>query len=190
MKILILFGPPFSGKGTQGELLARKLQYKHISTGELLRKEKELNSEMGIIAQEYSKKGLLVPDDLLEKLVDRELKANFASKGIILDGYPRTIPQAETLFKLSTHYQVHIQKVIFLQVNEAELILRGVNRGLTSNREDDQNPEVMKKRIDVYHSETQPVADFYAKMNLVAAVDGQGDSTEITARIIESITSL
>jgi adenylate kinase len=189
MNILILFGPPYSGKGTQGERLAKLIDYAHISTGDLLRQEKEANTALGILAQEYSRKGLLVPDEFLEKLVDQVMQAHLSSRGIILDGYPRTIPQAETLARLCQKYQVQLQKVIFLQVDTQELVARGIERGLTSNREDDRNPAVIQKRIAVYHSETQPVAEFYANLNLVVSLPGQGNMDEITERIIETITS-
>jgi adenylate kinase len=189
MKILILFGPPFSGKGTQGKILAQRLGYNHISTGDILRKEKEMNSELGVIAQEYSKKGLLAPDDVLEKLVEKELKSNRINQGIILDGYPRTLSQAETLFQLCDKYGVQMQKVVFLKVSTPELIIRGIERGKTSAREDDKNPEVIQKRIEVYHSETKPVAAFYSKLNLVLSLEGEGEIEQIADRIMEEVRS-
>lgn len=189
MDVLVLFGAPYSGKGTQGSLLAQRLDYKHLSTGDVLRQEKQLGTQMGIMAQEYSGKGLLAPDSLLEELVDRELGLNVASKGVILDGYPRTLAQAATLLQLCQKYQVEISKVIFLEVEAEELLARGIERGKTSNRADDKDPAVIAKRIEVYHAETKPVAAFFAKMNLVVSVDGQGPIEEVTRRILQGITN-
>jgi len=187
MEIIILFGPPYSGKGTQGERIASQLNFTHVSTGEILRYEKQKNSPIGNIAQDYTKKGLLAPDDLLETLVERELVNNISKAGIILDGYPRTIAQAETLFKLADKHGIQVAQVVFLEVEKGELVKRGIERSKISNREDDQNPDIIKKRIDVYELETKPVADFYSKYGLVTKILGEGTFDEITTRIINGI---
>lgn len=187
MKIIILFGAPYSGKGTQGKLLAEKINYAHVSTGDILRKEKELGTGIGLAAQKYSKMGLLVPDELLENLVERELTAYLSAEGIILDGYPRTIQQAKTLELLCEKYRLQIQKVVILNVEKNELIQRGIERGKTSDREDDKNPEVIKKRIEVYNEETKPVADFYSAINLVSEINGQGILGDVTKRIVSCL---
>ncbi|MBX9852558.1 MAG: nucleoside monophosphate kinase [Cytophagaceae bacterium] len=161
--------------------------YAHVSTGDILRKEKEMETELGLTAQKYSKKGLLVPDELLENLVERELTIHLKSQGIILDGYPRTIQQAKTLEFLCKKHGIQIQKVVLLNVEKNELIQRGIERGKTSDREDDKNPEVIKKRIEVYNEETKPVAEFYSLRTILAEVNGEGSMNEITERILKSV---
>jgi len=184
MKLIIIFGPPYSGKGTQGKLVAQKLNYVHISTGDELRNEKQQNTELGNMAQEYSKKGLLVPDNLLEIIVDRAFYSNADRPGIILDGYPRTISQADTLSLLVKKHGIELKTIVFLEVGMDELISRAIERGRTSEREDDRNPDIIRKRIEVYHTETKPVGDYYSKIGLVSRVSGEGNISEITERII------
>ena len=187
MNIMILFGPPYSGKGTQGERLALALNYKHVSTGELLRHEKQINSAIGNRAQQYTKQGLLAPDDLLETLVETALINHIDLNGIILDGYPRTISQAEKLFTLAAKNGCKIARVIFLDVEKNELVIRGMERGKTSSREDDRDEAIIQKRIEVYDTETKPVATFYQKYELVEKVHGQGSVNDITERIIQAV---
>lgn len=187
MEILILFGAPFSGKGTQGEILSKKIGFKHLSTGDVLREERKNHTELGIRAEEYIKKGNLVPDELLEEMIEHELIKCKNERGLILDGYPRTLPQAETLNRLASKHGVSIKKVLFLDVPHDELIVRGLHRAQNSDRIDDKDPAIMHKRIEIYKQETKPVGDFYINGNLSVTINGIGEIEEVADRILASI---
>lgn len=187
MEILILFGAPFSGKGTQGEILSKRIGFKHLSTGDVLRSERKNHTELGIRAEEYIRKGQLVPDELLEEMIENELIKCKSEKGLILDGYPRTIPQAHTLCRLTEKHGIRIKRVLLLDVPQETLIERGVRRGKNSDRIDDKDPNIMNKRIEVYHQETKPVGDFFIVKNLTVRINGIGEIEEVANRILNSI---
>ena len=156
MMNIVIFGAPGSGKGTQSEKLIEKYGLYHISTGDLLRKEIKAGSELGKIADDYISKGQLLPDsliiDMLAKLLDTTPEAR---EGVILDGFPRTIPQAQALDALLLDRGMELSAVVGLEVDEPELIDRLIKRGQVSGRSDD-NLETIKKRLDVYHNQTTP----------------------------------
>lgn len=187
MEILILFGAPFSGKGTQGEILSQKTGFEHVSTGDILRTERKNHTELGLKAETYIRQGHLVPDELLEEMIEKEILKCKNSKGLILDGYPRTINQAKTLQRLTQKHGVAIRRVLFLDVPHDELIARGLHRGKSSDRSDDKDPLIMNKRIDVYHKETKPVGKYYIDNNLSVTINGIGDIEEVAGRILASI---
>ncbi len=187
MEILILFGAPFSGKGTQGEILAQKTGYLHVSTGDILRTQRKMHTSLGLKAESYIRQGHLVPDDLLDELIEDEIIKCKQGKGIILDGYPRTINQAYTLHLLAQKHGVAIRRVLFLDVPHEVLIARGIHRGKTSDRIDDKDPDVMNKRIEIYHSETKPVGKYYVDRNLSVTISGIGEVEEVAERILASI---
>ena len=157
MMNIVIFGAPGSGKGTQSEKLIEKYGLYHISTGDLLRKEIKAGSELGKIADDYISKGQLLPDsliiDMLAKLLDTTPEAR---EGVILDGFPRTIPQAQALDALLLDRGMELSAVVGLEVDEPELIDRLIKRGQVSGRSDD-NLETIKKRLDVYHNQTTPL---------------------------------
>ena len=157
MMNIVIFGAPGSGKGTQSEKLIEKYGLYHISTGDLLRKEIKAGSELGKIADDYISKGQLLPDsliiDMLAKLLDTTPEAR---EGVILDGFPRTIPQAQALEALLRDRGMELSAVVGLEVDEPELIDRLIKRGQVSGRSDD-NLETIKKRLDVYHNSSQRV---------------------------------
>ena len=163
MMNIVIFGAPGSGKGTQSEKLIEKYGLYHISTGDLLRKEIKAGSELGKIADDYISKGQLLPDsliiDMLAKLLDTTPEAR---EGVILDGFPRTIPQAQALDALLLDRGMELSAVVGLEVDEPELIDRLIKRGQVSGRSDD-NLETIKKRLDVYHNQTTPLKEFYVK---------------------------
>lgn len=187
MEILILFGAPFSGKGTQGEILSRKTGYSHVSTGDILRAERKQHTPLGLKAEAFIRQGHLVPDELLDEMIENEIVKCKNSKGIILDGYPRTLNQARTLHLLAQKHGVAIRRVLFLDVPHDELIARGIHRGTKSDRIDDLDPAVMRRRLEIYHQLTKPVGDFYIEKDLSVTISGIGNVEEVAERILASI---
>jgi adenylate kinase len=180
---IILFGPPGSGKGTQSEKLVEKYGLIHLSTGDLLRKERKLKTPLGIEAQQFIDKGQLVPDEVVIGMISSALDENADARGFLFDGFPRTVAQAEALDKLLELKKSEIALVLFLNVDDEELIKRLVHRGKTSGRTDDADETIQRKRQDVYKSETLPVATHYAKAKKVVNVDGIGTVDEIFSRL-------
>lgn len=180
---IILCGAPGCGKGTQSKLIVDKYKLMHLSTGDLLRNEIKSNSELGKIVESYISNGNFVPDDMiidiLEKTIDNMPKN---SEGIILDGFPRTVNQAETLEIMLKNRNTDTDILIDIIVDEEELINRVIARGLTSGRADD-NLEIIKKRLEVYHEKTEPVSNFYKNLNKYVSINGMGTIDEIFNRI-------
>ena len=187
---LILFGPPGSGKGTQSEKLVEKYNLIHISTGDLLRKEIAAETPLGISAKEYMDEGKLVPDDFVIAMIGNCIDENFYANGILFDGFPRTVPQAIALDLLLSHKSTPIITVLFLKVNQDELIKRLVKRGETSGRADDANPETQKRRQEIYKEQTLPVSEYYQQFNLVKNVAGVGSVDEIFNSLCAEIDDL
>lgn len=183
----ILFGPPGSGKGTQSEKLIEKYGWIHLSTGDLLRKEMKEGTPLGKEAKSLIEKGHLVPDEVVIGMISSALEANPEAKGFLFDGFPRTVAQAEALDKLLNFRKTAINTVLFLTVNEEELIKRLVGRAETSGRLDDADPEIQRKRQDVYKNETLPVATYYEKEEKVEKIDGEGSIDEIFERLAAKI---
>ncbi|MET0462119.1 MAG: adenylate kinase [Chitinophagaceae bacterium] len=182
---LILFGPPGSGKGTQSAKLVEKYGLIHLSTGDLLRKELKLKTPLGVEAQQFIDKGQLVPDEVVIGMISSALDENASARGFLFDGFPRTVAQAEALDKLLDLKKSSIALVLFLDVNEEELIQRLINRAKTSGRSDDADENIQRKRQDVYRKETLPVAAHYDKFDKVIHVDGM---TEIDV-VFSGLTS-
>ncbi len=180
---LVIFGAPGSGKGTQSEKLIDRYGLTHISTGEVLRKEIAAGSDLGKIADSYISKGHLIPDELMVRILAAEVdRLTPSSKGFIFDGFPRTIPQAEELTRLLEKRGQKLHAVIGLEVPDDELTSRLINRGKSSGRADD-NPETIKNRLDVYHSTTSPLRDYYIKDGIYKAIHGLGSVDDIFSRI-------
>ncbi len=180
---LVIFGAPGSGKGTQSEKLIDRYGLTHISTGEVLRKEIAAGSDLGKIADSYISKGHLIPDELMVRILAAEVdRLTPSSKGFIFDGFPRTIPQAEELTRLLEKRGQKLHAVIGLEVPDDELTSRLINRGKSSGRADD-NPETIKNRLDVYHSTTSPLRDYYIKDGIYKAINGLGSVDDIFSRI-------
>ena len=154
---IVIFGPPGSGKGTQSEKITDRYGLFHISTGDVLRKHIKDGTELGKTADSYISKGQLIPDQLMIDIMDSYLDANPESQNaVIFYGFPRKNPHAEALGKLLEKRGTAIDAVVGLEVDDEELTDRLVKRGAMSGRSDD-NPETIKKRLDVYHSSTQPL---------------------------------
>ncbi|MDY3858639.1 MAG: adenylate kinase [Muribaculaceae bacterium] len=184
---VVIFGAPGSGKGTQSEKLIDKYGLYHISTGEVLRDHINRKTPVGQIAKTYINQGQLIPDSLmiriLEEIIDNEPKAK---DGVIFDGFPRTIPQAEALNRFLAKRGQKIHHVIGLEVPEEELMGRMLKRGKETGRADD-NPETIKNRLKVYHQSTTPLRDFYINEGKYRAIPGSGDIDEIFGHIAEAI---
>ena len=180
---LVLFGPPGSGKGTQSEKLIEKYGLIHLSTGDLLRKEMKAGTPLGNEAKSLIEKGQLVPDEVVVGMISSALDANPGARGFLFDGFPRTIAQAEALDNLLELKKTSIGAVLFLMVNEDELIKRLVGRAQTSGRLDDADPEIQRNRQNVYKNETLPVAGYYKNQDKVSRIEGEGSIDEIFERL-------
>ncbi|PSR52074.1 adenylate kinase [Adhaeribacter arboris] len=186
---IVLFGPPGAGKGTQSQKLIDTYRLIHLSTGDLLRSEIAAGTELGLRAKELMDKGLLVPDEVVIGMIDSKLKENKSAAGFIFDGFPRTVPQAKSLDTLLEQNNTAISGMIALEVNEEELTKRLLLRGQTSGRPDDQNEELVRKRVQEYNTKTAPVAGYYANQGKYNAINGIGEIEEIFTEICEIINS-
>ena len=186
---IVLFGPPGAGKGTQSQKLIDTYNLIHLSTGDLLRSEIAAGTELGLRAKGLMDQGILVPDEVVIGMIDSKLKENKNAAGFIFDGFPRTVPQAESLDTLLEQNNTAISGMIALEVNEEELTKRLLLRGQTSGRPDDQNEELVRKRVQEYNTKTAPVANYYANQNKYHAINGIGDIEEIFNQICDIIDS-
>lgn len=186
MKNIVIFGAPGSGKGTQSDLLVEKYGFKHISTGDVLRAEIMNGTELGKTAQGFIDKGQLIPDTLMISILAATYDALCPCEGVIFDGFPRTIPQAEALKQMLAERNTEVAGMLELDVPEEMLMERLINRGKTSGRADD-NAETIKKRLDVYNTQTAPLIEWYEKEGKRHAVKGYGSLEEINAALCAEI---
>lgn len=184
---LILFGPPGAGKGTQSAKLIEKYTLTHISTGDLFRKHLKEGTPLGKLARDYMDKGNLVPDKVVIDMVDDKITHSGKISGIIFDGFPRTIAQAEALDQLLAQKSAPIKILVELMVPEDELRQRLAERATKENRPDDAKPEVIENRIAVYKAETAAVAEYYKRQNKYSAVIGVGRVDDIFKNICVEI---
>jgi adenylate kinase len=210
---LILLGPPGAGKGTQAKMLKEKFHIPQISTGDILRQAVKDNNDLGIKANSFMSLGQLVPDDVVIGLIKKRIKQVDCKKGFILDGFPRTIVQAEKLSETMTEMGLMIDKVLDLEVNAEEVISRLAGRstcsdcgsmyheesfppkvsgvcdsccGVLAQRQDD-NVETILKRLEVYQESTAPLKQFYEKQGNLKAVTARGSVKEIFSRVLEMV---
>lgn len=184
---LVLFGAPGSGKGTQSEKIIDRYGLYHISTGEVLRKQIKDGTELGKIADSYISKGHLIPDDLMLDILRQELKSLPNNcKGVIFDGFPRTIPQAIELEKLLAEHGTELTGVVGLEVPEEELVARMIKRGRETGRADD-NIDTILNRLKVYHDQTEPLKEHYLGKGSYMQIDGLGDVNSIFSSILTKI---
>ena len=190
MKNIVIFGAPGSGKGTQSDLLIQKYGLGHISTGDVLRSEIKKGTELGKTAASYIDKGQLIPDALMVDIL-ASVYDSFGTDhpGVIFDGFPRTIPQAEALKKMLEERGHCIAAMIELDVPEEELMTRLIKRGQESGRSDD-NAETIKKRLDVYHNQTSPLIEWYEKEGIRHHINGLGALDRISGDIQQVIDQL
>lgn len=183
---IVIFGAPGSGKGTQSERIVAKYGINHISTGDVLRDEIKNNTELGKIAKGYIDQGQLIPDELIIDILAKTLDSFEDSKGVIFDGFPRTIPQAEALKKVLAERGQSVSIMLDLDVPEDELMTRLIKRGQESGRADD-NEETIKKRLVVYHSQTAPLIDWYKAEGQYCHINGLGTMEGIFEEICKAI---
>lgn len=190
MKNIVIFGAPGSGKGTQSDLMIEKYGLGHISTGDVLRKEIKEETELGKTAKMFIDKGQLIPDDLMIDIL-AHVYDGFGKdhEGVIFDGFPRTIPQAEALSKMLDERGHKVAAMIELDVPEEELMTRLIKRGQESGRSDD-NEETIKKRLDVYHSQTAPLIEWYKKENIHNHINGLGEMSRIFGDICQVVDAI
>ena len=181
---LIFLGPPGVGKGTQAKRICDRFDIIHLSTGEILRTEIAVQSNICNQAKLFIDNGKLVPDNVLLDIMDSRLRNNDAQKGYLLDGFPRTILQAEGLEKIMKKLSHSLKATISLSADQDELVQRLINRSLESGRSDDA-PDIIRQRQKVYWEQTAPLLDFYRSKNLLKEVNGIGEISKITERILE-----
>lgn len=187
---IVVFGAPGSGKGTQSLKLIDRYGIHHISTGEVLRQHIKNDTELGKIASDYIARGQLIPDKLMISILEDELDKNpAASAGVIFDGFPRTIPQAEALNEMLERRAARVDAVIGLEVEDEELVERMLNRGRLTGRADD-TLETINNRLKVYHSQTKPLREYYQEHGKYHAVEGSGSVESIFEKIAAALDPL
>ena len=184
---LVIFGPPGSGKGTQSENIINKYGLVHLSTGDLLRAEKNSGSELGNKIKELIDNGNLVPDSLVEEMVKKNVTNNKEAAGFIFDGFPRTTTQAAWLDNMLAEQGQSVTQMLALDVDDDELRSRILERGKVSGRADDQDENIINNRIAVYHKQTPPVIDFYSAQGKFVSVDGIGSLDDVFGRISDAM---
>jgi adenylate kinase len=209
---LLLFGPPGGGKGTQATLLKEKYTIPHISTGDILRKSVSDGTTLGVRAKQHMDKGELVPDDIMIGLVGEVLKSGDCNNGFILDGFPRTVAQAEALDVVFKELNIELDAVIYIKVDQEEIISRLSQRwmcrscnnifntaidtidhnecpkcgGILYQRDDDK-PDVVRQRLDIYEKTTLPVLNYYDKTGKLIEIKGTGNVQDVNSRILTGI---
>lgn len=184
---IIIFGAPGCGKGTQSALIVDKYHLKHISTGDILRAEMQNATPLGLRAKHFVESGQLVPDDLILDMLMKAMDCDGNTyNGCLLDGFPRTTAQAEALEKLLLERKQQTNVLIDLEVNDDELVRRMIQRGIETGRTDDK-PETIRKRLDVFHSQTVPVRDFYQSLDKYVYIDGTDSIEKVFEHICTEI---
>ncbi len=183
---LVLIGAPGAGKGTQASRLCKHFSLPHISTGDILRKEVAESTSLGLEVKKFLDNGELVPDSLILSIIEQRLALPDCKNGFLLDGFPRTVPQAEGLKKLLSDKSQNLSYVVNLQVVEKELVERLVNRAKQSGRTDDTE-EVIKNRLKVFREQTAPLVEYYSAEGLLLQVDGMGEIEQVFAEIVRKI---
>lgn len=191
MKYYILFGPPGAGKGTHAVAIAEKYNFKHLSTGELLRNEIAAGTELGIKAKKLIEAGSLVPDEVVEGMIESAFESIKGVNGFLLDGFPRTLAQAEALDKMLARKGEAISAVISIMIPDEIVKVRIAHRATVEGRADDASDEVINNRIRTYHSQTEPLIDFYKKAGKYHEVAGHpGTVEENQARVLRMVDGI
>jgi adenylate kinase len=183
---LVIFGPPGSGKGTQSARIVEKYDLTHLSTGDLFREEMENQTPLGKEVSKYIDRGLLVPDDIVLKMLFRHASDDLETTGLIFDGFPRTIIQAKALDALLEERDIPVNLVISVEVDEEELYKRILGRSEDSGRSDDSE-DIVRQRLDVYKQQTMPLLDYYKKKGKVAAINGMDNVDKVFEKISYAI---
>ncbi len=186
---IVIFGPPGSGKGTQSARIAKKYDLMHLSTGDMLREEMEKETSLGQKVSEFIDQGLLVPDEIVLKMLYGYMAEHMDSPGFIFDGFPRTIVQAEALDQLLDKHGIPINVVLSVEVEEKELFKRIMGRAEDSGRSDD-SVEIAKQRLEVYKRQSLPLIDFYRKQGKIVAINGMEPVDEVFDNISQAIEAV
>jgi adenylate kinase len=210
---LIFLGPPGSGKGTQAKRIAEQLGINHLSTGDLLREAVRNNTDLGQKAQKYMEKGELVPDSIIIGVIEEKILTGNLDGGFILDGFPRTIPQAESLRTMLTKNNKEIDRAILLLVSDKEIMKRLSGRfycpvcnagynypmqmprvektcdhdGTALKRRPDDEYDIIKKRLEVYKRQTTPIIDFYREAGILSEIKGENGPEQVTRQVLSEI---
>lgn len=183
MKYYILFGPPGAGKGTQASAMVERYNLCHISTGELLRKEIAAGSELGLKAKSLIDAGALVPDEVVEGMIENQFKTVKGVDGFLLDGFPRTIPQAEALNAMLAKAGEEVTSVVSIMIPDELIKERIRHRATIEGRADDAKEETINNRISTYHAKTEPLIEFYSKMGKYAEINGVGSIDDVRKEV-------
>ncbi len=210
---LIILGAPGAGKGTQASIVSQKLNIPHISTGEIFRDNIKSNTELGKLAEEYIDKGQLVPDEITIRIVKERLEQDDCSRGFILDGFPRTVAQADALESELCKVHQCITKVLDIDVNDDEIVSRMMGRRVCTScgatyhvkykppvipgkcdvcnqlleQRHDDTEETLRKRLQVYHRQTEPLIEYYRAKGLLTVVKGEEDVKHTTAKVLRAL---
>ncbi|MBD3257472.1 adenylate kinase [candidate division GN15 bacterium] len=182
---IVFLGPPGSGKGTQAVRLAKDLNITHLSTGDVLREAVKQGTDLGKQAEGYMTRGELVPDDLIIGLIEAKVASGELKNGFILDGFPRTMPQAESLSKMFDKNQISLDKAILLKVGDDEIMKRLKGRAQQEGRADDTE-DVIKNRLEVYRQQTQPIEDYYRGRSILVDVQGEDTMDNVYKAVLEA----
>ncbi len=213
---VVLVGGPGSGKGTQAEQLSNCFNLPHIATGDLFREHLDQETALGLSAKVYMDRGELVPDDVTEAMVEERLSRPDTVEGFILDGFPRTLPQAEALTEIVTALRRQIDAVVYIKVSDSEIVSRLSGRLICRRCQtpyhsefkppakegicdicqgelywrDDDNPDIIGARLKTYHSHTAPLINYYREAGLLIEIDGEGDVSQVTQRALSAVKAI
>ncbi len=190
MKFFILFGPPGAGKGTQATSMKEKYRLCHLSTGELLRSEIAAGTPLGLQAKSLIEAGNLVPDEVVEGMIEAKFDATKDVDGFLLDGFPRTIAQAEALDKMLERRGEAVTSVVSIMIPDSLIGERIAHRAAIEGRADDASPEIVANRIETYHKKTEPLVDYYKAKGKYNEIDGVGTIEEVRARIFDHLDTI
>ena len=182
-KNVVLFGPPGAGKGTQAAKLRDLLAVPHVSTGDMFRYHIKNDTELGRTAKSYTNQGKLVPDEVTIAMVQERLGRPDMKQGFLLDGFPRSVPQAEALDKILTGLALKLDHVVNISITDEEIKQRLAKRAAIEGRADDADPKVIENRIATYKSQSEPCLAYYRPKSVVRDVDGTGSIDEVFVRI-------
>lgn len=190
MKYFVLFGPPGAGKGTQAGAMVERYNLCHLSTGELLRAEIAAGTPLGLQAKSLIEAGNLVPDSVVEGMIEAKFRDTKGVNGFLLDGFPRTIAQAQALDSMLSKSSESVTGCVSIMIPDSLIQERIAHRANIEGRADDARPEVVENRIRTYHAKTEPLIDFYRKADKYYEIDGTGTIEEVRKRIFTAMDKL